>query len=681
MSEEGERDKLCTVCWAPDLASLVEPVNTSCGHLFCWPCLWNSASNLHTKNCPTCKQIVDHVTPVFSFGGPRNEEHANIPPRPTSSAVDPFQNLSLGGVRRSSRHRTANIRLIDFGPVPNHDTSGAAAVHSPVEALGTASTGNLTESAGSLPGPSRSLPIQQTETPRMRPPPGPEATEILQSIFGHTLPEARAQDYDEASDQDYGVDMSDDEEHDLREAENAGIIRRPPVPRFKIKDYIPETNLRHLDVVIQEVEDLMVTKQIQLKKVNFTLVAKRIRARYSKSFPPRNPTEVRQMKSIGRIVQNGLNKALNAYKEKVSVLSRTGNSGPPETPQDTSLRTILEIDYTASNLPTRRNPSSSTRGRKRPTILDPQPIVTGNSENRSMTPMEREASDVSLGLDRPVVDTQLTYRLERASQGSPLRGTEREVSLNSDNPDHVNESQTNYRRERASQAKQGAQLRQSSLAEMHKRKNPAPQRAASTTAALVSGASATLEVLSSQRSGMETFLVHNMQVRESERERDREDRKMRDVKEKEEREQKEKNEREQQERKEKDDRDERSRRDSREERMNLILFKMIGGQSRDDQDNQKKKEIKVTARVADSESQPLPAKLVLTTMETLLRDLNVYMSETIDVTAESSGIVVEESPGEAIFVTDVDQILDVSSKFLVEKFSKRGKQYWKLIKN
>jgi len=292
--------------------------------------------------------------------------------------------------------------------------------------------------------------------------------------------------------------------------------------------------------------------------------------------------------------------------------------------------------------------------------------------------MEREASDVSLGLDRPVADNQLTYRLERASQGSPLRGTEREVSLNSDN---VNESQTNYRRERASQAKQGAQLRQSSLAEMHKRKNPAPQRAASTTAALVSGASATLEVLSSQRSGMETFLVHNMQVRESERERDREDRKMRDVKEKEEREQKEKNEREQQERKEKDDRDERSRRDSREERMNLILLKMIGGQSRDDQDNQKKKEIKVTARVADSESQPLPAKLVLTTMETLLRDLNVYMSETIDVTAESSGIVVEESPGEAIFVTDVDQILDVSSKFLVEKFSKRGKQYWKLIKN
>ena len=30
----------------------------------------------------------------------------------------------------------------------------------------------------------------------------------------------------------------------------------------------------------------------------------------------------------------------------------------------------------------------------------------------------------------------------------------------------------------------------------------------------------------SQRSGMETFLVHNMQVRESERERDREDRKL-----------------------------------------------------------------------------------------------------------------------------------------------------------
>eukprot|EP00090_Calanus_glacialis_P026420 TRINITY_DN41552_c0_g1_i1.p1 TRINITY_DN41552_c0_g1~~TRINITY_DN41552_c0_g1_i1.p1 ORF type:complete len:216 (+),score=77.77 TRINITY_DN41552_c0_g1_i1:114-761(+) len=215
---------------------------------------------------------------------------------------------------------------------------------------------------------------------------------------------------------------------------------------------------------------------------------------------------------------------------------------------------------------------------------------------------------------------------------------------------------------------------------MHKRKNPAPPRAASTTAALVSGASATLEVLSSQRSGMETFLVHNMQVRESERERDREDRKLRDLKEKEEREQKEKKEREQLERKEKDDRDERFRRDSREERLNLVFLKMIGGQSRDDEDNQKKKEIKVTANVEVSESQPLPAKLSLTTMEALLRDLNVYMSESIEK-SDSTGIVVEESPGEAVFVSDVDQILKVSSKFLVEKFSKRGKQYWKLIRS
>ena len=40
------------------------------------------------------------------------------------------------------------------------------------------------------------------------------------------------------------------------------IFRAPPVPRFKIKDYIPETNIRHLDIVIQEVEELMVTKQV-----------------------------------------------------------------------------------------------------------------------------------------------------------------------------------------------------------------------------------------------------------------------------------------------------------------------------------------------------------------------------------------------------------------------------------
>ena len=78
---------------------------------------------------------------------------------------------------------------------------------------------------------------------------------------------------------------------------------------------------------------------------------------------------------------------------------------------------------------------------------------------RSMAPLsatEREASDVSLGLDRPVIDSQ-----PGASQGAPLRGMEREVSLNSDYPDPVTESQPTYSQQRASQAKQGAQLRES----------------------------------------------------------------------------------------------------------------------------------------------------------------------------------------------------------------------------
>ena len=97
-----------------------------------------------------------------------------------------------------------------------------------MEALGPASSRPLTESAGSLPGASRlALPtLHVTETPRRSPPPGREATAILNSIFGHTQTVASGQDYGEASYQDYGeVDMSDDEEEAMREAENAGIIR------------------------------------------------------------------------------------------------------------------------------------------------------------------------------------------------------------------------------------------------------------------------------------------------------------------------------------------------------------------------------------------------------------------------------------------------------------------------
>ena len=104
----------------------------------------------------------------------------------------------------------------------------------------------------------------------------------------------------------------------------------------------------------------------------------------------------------------------------------------------------------------------------------------------------------------------------------------------------------------------------------------------------------------SQKSGMEVMFFHNMQVREAERERDREERKVREAQEKEERMRRELSEVKKMdlERMDKD-------------RLNLVLFKMISGAGPSQQDGitPRMKEIKVTADVKDAGSQPLPVKI------------------------------------------------------------------------
>ncbi|PKU75191.1 uncharacterized protein LOC110098872 [Dendrobium catenatum] len=81
----------CYICF--DIAK--EPVVTSCGHLFCWPCLYQWL-HVHSddKECPVCKGEVSEaiVTPIYGRGCSRsdieNKDEENsasglsIPPRP-----------------------------------------------------------------------------------------------------------------------------------------------------------------------------------------------------------------------------------------------------------------------------------------------------------------------------------------------------------------------------------------------------------------------------------------------------------------------------------------------------------------------------------------------------------------------------------------------------------------------
>ena len=73
----------CTIC----LDTAKEPVLTKCGHMFCWPCIYNW---LESKNgrakCPNCKNIItkDDLIPVYANDENKDNTNRfkNIPKRP-----------------------------------------------------------------------------------------------------------------------------------------------------------------------------------------------------------------------------------------------------------------------------------------------------------------------------------------------------------------------------------------------------------------------------------------------------------------------------------------------------------------------------------------------------------------------------------------------------------------------
>lgn len=90
----------CNICF--EIAK--EPVVTSCGHLFCWPCLyqWLHVHSNH-KECPVCKGEVTeaNITPIFGRGCSRsdirNKDEENsasglsIPPRPRGNRLESWR--------------------------------------------------------------------------------------------------------------------------------------------------------------------------------------------------------------------------------------------------------------------------------------------------------------------------------------------------------------------------------------------------------------------------------------------------------------------------------------------------------------------------------------------------------------------------------------------------------------
>ncbi|XP_044977834.1 uncharacterized protein LOC123444988 [Hordeum vulgare subsp. vulgare] len=91
----------CNICF--EMAG--EPVVTSCGHLFCWPCLyqWLNVYSNH-KECPVCKGEVTeaNITPIYGSRGNScsdaekaveegKQTGLTIPPRPHGNRLESFR--------------------------------------------------------------------------------------------------------------------------------------------------------------------------------------------------------------------------------------------------------------------------------------------------------------------------------------------------------------------------------------------------------------------------------------------------------------------------------------------------------------------------------------------------------------------------------------------------------------
>eukprot|EP00250_Pteridium_aquilinum_P014466 c22011_g1_i1 orf=564-2171(+) len=79
----------CNIC----LEMATEPVVTCCGHLFCWPCLYQWL-HLHSsqKECPVCKGVLsdDVITPIYGRGTTQDTDKTNgsTPSRPHAHRIN-----------------------------------------------------------------------------------------------------------------------------------------------------------------------------------------------------------------------------------------------------------------------------------------------------------------------------------------------------------------------------------------------------------------------------------------------------------------------------------------------------------------------------------------------------------------------------------------------------------------
>lgn len=119
----------CNICF--DLAQ--NPVVTLCGHLYCWPCLYQWLQvHSYSHECPVCKAIIaeENLVPIYGRGKGRSDSKpfqisgVNIPNRPVGQRPPTAPPVNMNYFRQDqldpmSTARFGNLTLSAlFGIIP-----------------------------------------------------------------------------------------------------------------------------------------------------------------------------------------------------------------------------------------------------------------------------------------------------------------------------------------------------------------------------------------------------------------------------------------------------------------------------------------------------------------------------------------------------------------------------------
>lgn len=140
----------CNIC----LDTARDAVVSMCGHLFCWPCLYQwlyttDRNSLNHKTCPVCKSAIsrEKTIPIYGRGGDetnRQDPRDKLPPRPSGQRTEVPTQPNHQFHYPNARAFYPGVPMFGFGNGGFHMSFGIGSLPQYLFAIAQELTGNET---------------------------------------------------------------------------------------------------------------------------------------------------------------------------------------------------------------------------------------------------------------------------------------------------------------------------------------------------------------------------------------------------------------------------------------------------------------------------------------------------------------------------------------------------------